>query len=492
MLRLDHIRKEYPGTVALDDVSIAFERSSVHALLGKNGAGKSTLVKILSGAVRPTSGRILLDGEEIVLDSPADAFRKGIAAVYQEPSLLPDLTVAENILLGRLPKKGTGIVIDWEAAFRKAEEVLLEMAVRLDVRMKASRLGVAQQQIAELAKAMAGHPGVLLLDEPTSALAHHETDSLFAVLRRLVEKGVSVVYITHRLNEVREIADTVSILRDGAHVGTLRGAEATSVNIVSMMFGGIPAKSTPSAPQTAAETVLEVRDLHREGRFSGISFRLRRGEVLGIAGMLGSGRTELLRAIAGADRRGGGELILAGVSLGEIGPAEAKRLGIAFVSENRKEEGLIGMLSTRLNMCLASYDRISRSGVLTEADEQRVVERYAGQLDITVPDASREVSSLSGGNQQKVVLAKWLNINPKVMLLDEPTRGIDMQTKQHIYRIIADLSAGGIGVIIVSTELEELLEVCHRILIMKKGRMTSEVLPGEVSADELFVRCMEQ
>ena len=494
MLQLTDIRKEYPGTVALDGVSIAFENGLVHALLGKNGAGKSTLVKILSGAITPTSGRIIIDGKETSLRSPSDAFRNGISPVYQELSILPELTVGENILIGRLPKK-KGLrskMIDWKQLFVRAQEILDEMNVPIDVRKKASELGVAQQQIIEIAKAMSFNPSLLLLDEPTSALAYHEVESLFSIIRMLAEKGVSIVYITHRLHEVQQIADSISVLRDGKHVGTISSKESTPSEIVKMMFGEIPGKSTAGEVIPSDQPVLEVKNLMRGGKFFDIDFKLYRGEVLGIAGMLGSGRTELLRALYGADPFDAGQLVIDGSPYKSLTPTRARNLGIAFIPENRKEEGLVQILSTRINMCLASYSLISKNGLLTKRKEENVVKRFMKELDIKAADSEQAVSSLSGGNQQKVILAKWLNTNPRVILLDEPTRGIDIQTKQQIFQIVTGLSQKGISSIFVSTELEELLEVCHRILIMKHGRIVKEVAPAQLSADDLFVMCMEK
>jgi len=494
MLEISNLRKEYPGTLALDDVSVSFSAGSVHALLGKNGAGKSTLVKILAGATQPTSGRIYVDGRETKLRSPLDAFRQGIAPVYQELSILPELSVGENIFVGRLPKKkGTGgLVIDWPQLFETANSVLQDMQVSLDVRQKASELGVAQQQVVELAKAMSFKPSVLLLDEPTSALAHHEVNRLFSLLRMLASRGVSIIYITHRLHEVHEIADKITVLRDGKHIGTILAKDAAPATVVKMMFGEIPSREKSVEELKKRETVMEVRNFRREGRFSGVNLNLYKGEILGIAGMLGSGRTELVRAIFGADPVESGEIKIGGTLLRSFTPASMKRLGVAYASENRKEEGLAQLLSTRLNMCLASYDKVSRNGFLTRKMEAGVVRRFVRELDIKISDAEQSISHLSGGNQQKVLLAKWLNTNPGVILLDEPTRGIDIQTKQQIFQIMTDLGRSGISIIFVSTELEELLEVCHRILIMKKGNIVGEVRPAEISADELFVLCMEQ
>ena len=493
-LQTINIRKEYPGTVALDDVSIEFEGGKVHALIGKNGAGKSTLIKILAGSEQPTHGRILVDGHEVKLYSPMDAFNKGIATVYQELSLVPHLTVAENILLGRLPR-GTGarsFVIDWPDVFRRAEALLNSMQVDIDVRMEAAELGVAQQQIVEIAKAMSFNPSVLMLDEPTSALAQHETENLFKLIKKLAQRGVAIIYITHRMQELHNIADIVTVLRDGKYVDTIEIKDATSERVAQMMFGEAVSKHKPAQFTASKEPLMEIRNLGRAGKFSNVNFTLYKGEILGIAGLLGSGRTELLRAIFGAEPFDEGEIVLGGKSIRTSNPVTMKSLGVAFTPENRKEDALVQILSIRENMCMAGLNRISTRGIITKAMERKVVNKLISQLDIKISDMEFSVASLSGGSQQKVVVGNWLNINPRIILFDEPTRGIDVQAKQHIFQIMWDLSRQEIGSVFVSSELEELIEVCHRIIVIKKGRVVREVLPGNISTDKLFVMCMEE
>ena len=487
------LRKEYPGTVALDGVSLAFEGGRVHALLGKNGAGKSTLVKILAGTLRPTAGRILVDGREVALGSAQDAFREGIAAVYQELSLVPGLTVAENVFLGRWPRrKGFGGVrVDWPDLRARAGAVLEELGVPLDVRTPVGGLGVARQQLVEIAKAMSFRPSVLMLDEPTSALARHETEALFRIVRRLASQGVVVLYITHRLQELPQIADRVHVLRDGRHAGSLDRAAASPEEIVRLMFGEVPRASRPAALSPGAEPVLSVRGLGSRGKFHGVTFVVRRGEILGIAGMLGSGRTELLRAVFGADPFDEGEVVVGGRVLRRTRPRLMKSLGVAFTPEERQRQGLVQVLSSRENLGLAGLERLGPAGLVLRSRERALVAEAVGRLDIKVPDAELPVGSLSGGNQQKVVVGKWLAVEPRVVLMDEPTRGIDVQAKQQIFQILGDLSRRGIASVVVSSELEELLAVCHRVLIMKQGAIAGEVRPEETAAEELYVRCME-
>jgi ribose transport system ATP-binding protein len=487
------ICKQYPGVLALDDVSVRFARGTIHALIGKNGAGKSTLVKTFAGAVQPSGGRLLVNGRNVVLRSPRDAFAQGIAIVYQELSLIPGLTVAENILLGRLPHRGglASWCVNWPETFARALAVLDRMQVSLDVRARVADLGVAQRQIVEIAKAMSFEPWVLMLDEPTSALAQHETQNLFRLLRQLAAGGVAILYITHRLQELPQIAETVTVIRDGRFAGQITMTEATPQRIAQMMFGAVVQKERPADLQAGAEPVLEVRDLGRAAQFHNVTFTLHRGEILGIAGLLGSGRTELLRAIFGAEPYDRGEIRLAGERVGRASPARMKALGVAFTPEDRKEHGLVQTLSTRANLCMASLDRLSVRGFTTRQRERAVVESLAQQLTIKLSDAEHPVSGLSGGNQQKVVVGKWLNTKPRVILFDEPTRGIDVQAKQQMFQIMFDLSRQGIACLFVSSELEELLEVCHRILIMQKGTLTGEARPEGLTVDELFVRCMQ-
>jgi ribose transport system ATP-binding protein len=493
-LEIENIKKVYPGTIALTDTSMGFKSGEVHALIGKNGAGKSTLVKIISGAIQPTSGKILILGKEVRLRSPKDAFNKGIATVYQELSLVPELSVAENIFLGRLPMKmRLGVkMIDWNQVFKQGREVLDSLNVDIDEKEKISNLGVAQQQVVEIAKAMSFNPSVLMLDEPTSALAHDETASLFALVKQLAQKGSAVIYITHRLQELQEIADVVSVLRDGTLVGTIPVEEASPKVITQMMFGETIQNIRPASLQAGNEPILEIRNLTSERKFENISFTLNKGEILGIAGMVGSGRTELLRAISGCDKFNSGDIIINGAVVQNPTPASMKKMGLCLTPEDRKEEGLIQLLSVSDNICMSSLDSISSHGIVDHKRQSAVVKKTVKDLRITVSSTDLPVSDLSGGNQQKVIVGNRLNTFPDIILLDEPTRGIDVQAKQQIFQIVWDLSSQGISCIFVSSEMEELIEVCHRILIMQKGRMVGEVGADGLPLETLFEMCMEE
>jgi ribose transport system ATP-binding protein len=491
-LELRNLKKAYPGTLALSDFSTVMRGGNVYALLGKNGSGKSTLVKCICGAEQPTSGQIILNGREISFASPVDASDAGIAIVYQELSLVLDLTVAENVFLGRYRHKGPwGGVIDWKATNEQAESLLRTLNIDIPVTEKVANLSVGQRQMIEIAKAMSFKPKVLILDEPTSALAQHEVESLFKVIRTSKEQGVIVIFITHKLNEIQGLADFVTVLRDSKLVDTISISEASPQRIVELMFGEVRKRSRPADMVVSDKVSLEVAHLCRTGAFDDVSFQLHEGEILGIAGMLGSGRSELLRAIFGADPVSSGEVRIKGRTLTQPDIRTMKDLGLGMTPENRKEEGLVQILSIRDNLCFASLASISKFGFLNKRMQKPSVDKMIGKLEIKVPGEDFAVSSLSGGNQQKVVVGNWLNTDPSIMFFDEPSRGIDVMAKQQIFQIMWDLSRQGLSIIFVSTELEELLEVCHRVLIMKNGKIGEEVSTENTGLDKLYALCME-
>jgi len=491
-LEVRNLTKAYPGTLALQDFSAVFDGGKVYALLGKNGSGKSTFVKCLSGAVQPTAGTILIDDRPIAFRSPSEASRQGVAVVYQELSLVLDFSVAENIFLGRYPTllRERGL-IDWKQTNLQAEALLRTLKIDLPVTRPVARLSVGQRQMVEIAKAMSQNPRVLILDEPTSALARAEVASLMEVVKAARDQGVIVIFITHKLGEIRGIADFVTVLRDSRFVGTVPLAAATPKVIVDMMFGETQLQTRPADLPVGAEVRLRVEGLTRAGRYHDVGFEVRAGEILGLAGMLGAGRTEVLRGIFGADPIDGGRIVLNGTEVRRPTIRRMKALGLAMTPENRKEEGLVQILSIADNLCLASLDEVGRRGLVTEARQEPVVRRWIGALQIKVSSPRRPVSSLSGGNQQKVVVGNWLNTEPTVVFFDEPSRGIDVQAKQQIFQILWNLSRQGMSVVFVSSEIEELLEVCHRILVMEGGRVTAEVTsPETTSLDELYALCM--
>ncbi|MBB4227990.1 sugar ABC transporter ATP-binding protein [Rhizobium mongolense] len=488
------VSKVYDGKIAVARIDHAFDRGRVHALMGKNGSGKSTLVKILSGAVEPTLGYVKINGERRQLATPRDAFAAGIITVHQELSLVPSLSVAENIYLGRMPKKSVfgASVVDWAAVNALAAALLREMGLDIDPRKLVSELSVGQQQIIEIAKAMSFEPRILLLDEPTSALASREVEQLFNLIRRLRDRGVTMVYITHRMNELFEIADTCTVIRDGHYIGGVEMAETTPAQIIEMMFGDIAKAKRPTRKSiTRHKSILSVRNLSREGAFEDISFDLYPGEILGFAGLLGSGRTEILKSIFGADPYDRGTIEFDGRAISAPKPRTMKKLGLGYTPENRKEAGLVQMLSSHDNLCLASLSRISSGGVITRSVEEPFVRQQISDLAIKVPDAMLPVSSLSGGNQQKIVIGNWLNTSPKVIFFDEPSRGVDVQARQQIFEIIWRQAAQGLACVFVSSELEELLEVADRIIVLKGGRQVATADPVATDLTELYRMCME-
>lgn len=489
VLRTDHISKQYPGCLALDEVTVAFESGKVNALLGKNGSGKSTLVKCFSGAITPTSGEFFLDDTKLQFSSTSEANDKGFATVYQEMSLVPSLTVAENIFLGRMPKKGGRI--DWKTANEKAAELLSKMGVQISPKEIVSRLSMWQCQVVEITKAMSYNPKVLMLDEPTSSLASSEVECLFNVVRELKKQDIIIIYISHKLHEIPQITDTITVLRDGKFIGTVNTADTSHAGIIDMMFGDVQIRQRPADVVAQTDVIMEVKNLTRKNKFQNVSFQLHKGEVLGIAGMLGAGRTELLKSIFGADPYDSGEVWISGKKAPRhASPISMKKLGLGLTPEDRKLEGLILIHSIRDNLCYASMDKTSHGWVEDQKLRRTVSDQQVQDLQIKIPNINAPVSSLSGGNQQKVVVGNWLNTKPSIMLYDEPSRGIDVNAKQQIFEIMWDQSRQGISTIFVSSELEELLEVCHRILIIKEGKITGEVRPEDVNINELYALSM--
>lgn len=488
VLHARNITKVFPGTVALDDVSISFTSGKVNALVGKNGSGKSTLVKIINGAHDATHGTTDIDGHEFRYDNPKQAFDAGIATVYQEMSLIPGLSVAENILVGRYRMKGP--FVDWKNTYRDAEHVLDNLGISLPLKELVANLSVWQCQVVEIAKAMSVNPKVILLDEPTSALAQNETRLLFDLIRELTRKDVIIIYISHRLQELWEIADTCSVLRDGKHVGTIEMATATHKELLGLMFGNVEVKHRPKDIVPEEETVFRAENLTREPAFRNISFHLKKGEILGIAGMLGSGRTELLRAIFGADPLDSGEVVLNDTVITRPNPVMMKENGLALIPEDRKSQGLVQILSIRDNLNHASLAKIARGPFIDRSRERALSRRQISDLEIKIPGEEYPMTSLSGGNQQKVVLGKWLNTEPRVIVFDELSRGIDVNAKQQIFQILWQLAREGLSSIVVSSELEELLEICNRVIIMRLGEFIEEIDPGRLTVEELYARCM--
>jgi ABC-type sugar transport system ATPase subunit len=487
------IGKSYDCNVALHDVSFQVPKGTILAICGENGAGKSTLMKILSGATGPDQGEIRIDGNPVRLADPHDAIARGIHIVHQELSLLPHLSVAENMLLGKAPHRSTRWVIDWAETNRIAESVLLDLGFdHIDVRLRVAELSVSVQQIVEIAKALVGEPQVLILDEPTAVLSLHETELLFRTVRRLAAAGTIVIYISHRLEEVFQIAHRVLVLKDGARVIESDIAVLDNDGMIRAMVGRPLAAIYPKRRDPVGDPILQCRGLTLAGIFNDIGFDIRSGEIVGMFGLVGSGRTDVAKALFGAAPADSGEIRIGGHAVSIASPRDAMRHGIALVTEDRKRDGLALDLSVIENGGLASMGSVSRLGVLDRAGQARVVGRKLDELAVRPQGGTRPARQLSGGNQQKVVLAKWLLVDSaRIFIFDEPTRGVDIATKVEIYRMMAELAAAGMGILLISSELPEVTGMSDRLLVMRAGRLVAELPRSDFSMEAIFAHAAD-
>ena len=492
VVEMRHIRKTFPGVVALDDVSFECKKGEVHAVVGENGAGKSTLMKILSGVYEPDEGEILINGQPVRIPSPHVAQQLGISIIYQELNLLPYLNVAQNVFLGREPRTRLGL-IDAHRLERQAAEVLHRLGVDIDPRTPLGRLNVAQQQMVEIAKALSLNAQVMIMDEPSAALGGQDLKYLFDVIANLKKQGVAVIYISHRLNEIFEVADRVTVFKDGAMVGTSNVHEIDRPTLVRMMIGRAFSETFPPRGKDFGEEILRIRGLTSGNQLSDIDLSIRRGEIVGIAGLTGSGRTELAQAIFGARKIDRGEIWINGKVVEIHNPQDAMRQSIGFLTEDRNKEGLVLGLSVRHNSALPSLERRQRWGFVRQTEEQRVVARIIEELNVRTPNLRQSVEYLSGGNRQKVVLAKWLIISPDLLIFDEPTRGIDVGSKSEIWNWMRSLANQGKGILMISSEIPEIIGMSDRILVMHKGRIVGD-LSGDTATEEnvmLLATCGE-
>jgi ribose transport system ATP-binding protein len=486
LLEMRNISKQFPGVRALQDVSIDVDAGEVLGLVGENGAGKSTLIKILNGDYAMDSGEILIDGQKLDFRSPSDAAAKGIQVLYQELITLDTLTVAENLLVGNLPtRKGLGTV-DWRAANENARTVLQRMNIDLDPRTIVGDLTVHQKQVLEIAKAVQKRATVLVMDEPTAALGEEDTQSLFGIIRSLKEQGVGVIYISHRLKEVFEITDRVTVLRDGRNIGTVKTSEASMAQLISMMVGRELAEFYPKREVPVGDVLMEVRNLTIQGIIEDVSFSLRAGEIVGLFGLLGSGRMNVLRALYGLDGYNSGHIIVSGSQAVIAAPNRALGYGIGYMPLDRKLEGLALTLPVSTNITMANIDRIGAGPVLNRKLERLKAGKWVQDVNIRTPDLATEVNSLSGGNQQKIVLAKLLETGSKIFLMNEPTRGIDVGAKVDIYQMMENLCEMGAGIVMISSELPEMLSMADRIVVIAKGKVTAEFTRQEATQEKLL------
>ena len=491
VLEAKGIMKTFPGVKALQDVDFALEPQEIHALMGENGAGKSTLVKVLTGVYQADGGTITI-GDKVLqrIETTKQAFDLGISVIHQELNLLPHLDVATNIYIGRLPKTALGLV-DWKKVHADADEVLRQVAADFDSHDIVRDLSVSQQQLVEIAKSVSRKAKILFFDEPTSSLTPAEVQNLFRIMRNLKEQGITMVYISHKHDEIEEIADRITVMRDGRKVMTKNMKDVSMDEIISAMVGGMITNRYPKNYVEIGGPIFEVKDLNRKGVLHDINFTLRSGEILGITGLMGAGRTELARAIFGADPIDSGEIFVEGKKVKIRNVSDAINAGIGLLTEDRKTQGLLLNLSVNDNTAIAALNskkaskKLTVRGMLHKKKIRENTELYCKKLQVKTPSIQQKVVNLSGGNQQKVIIGKWLSTDSKILIFDEPTRGIDVGTKAEIYKIMEELAASGVGIIMISTELPETLGISDRVLVMRKGRIVAELDPKKTSEEEI-------
>ena len=493
LLKLSRINKHFPGVHALKDAQFDVRRGEVHALLGENGAGKSTLIKIVSGVYPPDTGDMTLDGRNVHFTNPREAQQAGIATIYQELGLYPELSVAENIFMGHAPTKNRGFfrTIDWQRMEARAEDLLAELNIHdLDVQAKVGRLNVGNRQRVEIAKALSLNARILIMDEPTAALSENDVEQLFSIVRRLRQRGLSIIYISHRLHEVFELADRVTVLRDGEYIGSQAVKDTTESKLISMMVGRVIDKLFPKQNAKIGEVVLEVRHLNRPPLTRDISFKVHAGEIVGLAGLVGSGRSETAQVIFGVLPAESGDIVLDGEPVEIQRPSQAVQYGIGYVPEDRGHQGLIREMTLRENTSMAVLESVSNNTFIHRAKERLLAKRSIDQLGIRTTGPEQIANKLSGGNQQKVVVSKWLASNPRFLIMDEPTRGVDVGAKSEIHRLMSQLAAEeGLAILMISSELPEILGMSDRVLVMREGQLVAE-FTREEATQELIVTAM--
>ena len=482
--------KRFGGAVALNGASLRLRTGEIHALLGENGAGKSTLLKALAGVHRLDEGEITLHGAVFEQGSTRRSREQGVAVIYQEPSLFPDLTLAENVFVGRQPRKAGHV--DWAAMKERAAELFDLLGVRLDPDRRAAGLSIADQQIVEIAKALSIDAQVIVMDEPTAALSAVEAEQLMDVARRLRDRGAAVVFVSHRLDEVFSLCDRYTVMRDGATVGEASVADSTPGQVVQLMVGRELTEFFPKGAAVVGATVLEVEHLTSRGVFEDISFAVRAGEIVGLAGLVGSGRSEVVRAVFGIDRYDAGRVVLHGQPLRQGDPREALRRGVVLVPEDRRQQGLFMPASIDRNIAVTVLDKIRRRGLIRRRDEREVAQEWSQRLQLKHQGLGQPVDRLSGGNQQKVVLAKWLATDPKLLVIDEPTRGIDVGTKAEVHRLLGELASKGLAILMISSELPEVLGMADRVFVMREGRLMRELSRLEATQESIMLAATGQ
>ncbi|NOU91482.1 ATP-binding cassette domain-containing protein [Paenibacillus sp. LMG 31460] len=488
LVRMEGIEKHFPGVHALHQCRLELAAGEVHALVGENGAGKSTLMKIATGVYQKDEGRIILKGKEVNIPNTRAAQQLGISMIHQELNLMPDLTIAQNIFIGREPRKGIKLFVDDRKLNEQAQQLLNEMNLQLDPRTKVSELTVAKQQMVEIAKALSFQSEVLIMDEPTAALTNAEIEELFRIIEQLRGRGVGIVYISHRMEELKRITDRITVMRDGRYIDTVQTKDTTIDQIIAMMVGRELYVSTQQITVDASETrVLEVTNLNRGSSVKDVSFHLAKGEILGFAGLMGAGRTEVARAIFGADAIDSGDIRIHGHKVQIKAPHDAVKHGIGYLSEDRKRYGLMVDMDVKTNIAVASYRKARRLlGWMHDGKIDQSASHYVEALQIKTPSIHQQVKFLSGGNQQKVVIGKWLLRDCDILIFDEPTRGIDVGAKTEIYKLLDELAAQGKSIIMISSELPEILRMSHRIMVMCEGRITGELRQQDATQEAIM------
>ncbi len=485
ILELKNISKRFSGVEVLHQVSFSLRPGEVHALLGENGAGKSTLVKVITGVHQPDGGEIYLDGTQVQFSDALQARNAGIAAIYQELTLFPDLDAAENIFVGRQPTTAGGR-IDWRRLYREAEELIDSLGVHLDLRQKARNLSIAQQQTIEIARAFSINARILIMDEPTSSLTLTEVADLFRLVRRLRDGGTAIIFISHRIEELFELADRVTVLRDGSYVGTKQLTEVNRDDLIRMMVGRTISTLFPKQPARLGDVALKVDALSRPGAFENVSFELRRGEILGMAGLVGAGRTEVARAIFGVEPATHGTIEVNGRTATIASPEQAISLGIAYVPEDRHTHGIIPAMNLVANISLPTLHEYAVGGWLRGKKERTAALQSARLMEVRAHSMFQTAGELSGGNQQKVLLAKWLSTDPEILILDEPTRGIDVGTKAAVHALMSKLAGDGMAILMISSELPEVLGMSDRILVMREGKVTALLARADSTQEKIL------
>jgi ribose transport system ATP-binding protein len=485
ILTMSGVEKSFPGVKALDDVTIEVERGSVHGIVGENGAGKSTLMKILSGVYAKDKGTIVFDGETIESTTPHEAMERGLSIIYQELNLVNTMTVGENIFLGRFAEVG-----GMKGTHQKAREVLDRIGSKIDTFSYVQDLSVSHKQMVEIAKALSFNSKLIIMDEPSSSLTHDEMRELVEIIHQLKSQGISVIYISHKLDEIFEFCDMVTVMRDGQVVGTKEVKEFTRREMVSMMVGRSIDNEFPERPRTAEGTLMEVRGI-RTRMLHDVSFTLKKGEILGLVGLVGAGRTEIVRALFGADKIKAGTIAINGEQVPIRNPRDAMKQGICLVPEDRKQQGLILPFSVENNISIACLKELYRYGILDKAKEKQIAERYIEKLRIKTPTTRTAVESLSGGNQQKCIIGRWLELSPRILIMDEPTKGIDVGAKYEIYLLMKQIVENGGSIILISSELPEVINMSNRVLTVCEGRITGEFNPEKASVNEIMDKALD-